>query len=52
MFGDTVPSPGLAIKFTAEDRGQKEFGQGLIFRTSGNQKIYVVDVDRPEDDIS
>lgn len=48
-FGDTVPSPGKAISFTQEDAWQKKFSKGVIFRSSGNQKIYVADVDNSAD---
>lgn len=48
-MGDTVPSPGKAIPFTAEDAGQKKFSKGVIFKSPGKQTIYVSDV---SDDIS
>lgn len=50
-FGDTIPSPGKAIAFTTEDAWQKKFSKGVIFRSSGKQKIYVADVDNPTDTI-
>jgi hypothetical protein len=48
-FGDTVPSPGKSITFTAEDAGQKKFSKGVVFRSTGKQKIYVADVDHSSD---
>jgi hypothetical protein len=48
-FGDTVPSPGKSIAFTQEDAGQKKFSKGVVFRSTGKQKIYVADVDHSSD---
>ncbi len=48
-FGDTIPSPGKSIAFTAEDAGQKKFSKGVVFRSTGKQKIYVADVDSSSD---
>jgi hypothetical protein len=48
-FGDTIPSPGKSIAFTQEDAGQKKFSKGIVFRSTGKQKIYVVDVSSSSD---
>ncbi len=39
--GDIVPSPGKAISFTANDKWEKKFSKGVIFKKSGKQKIEV-----------
>ena len=33
-IGDTVPSPGKTITFTADMNGEKTFSKGLIFKKS------------------
>ena len=43
-IGDTVPSPGKTITFTADMNGEKTFSKGLIFKKSGKQKLYVSDI--------
>lgn len=43
-IGDTVPSPGKTIAFTADMNGEKTFSKGLIFKKSGKQKLYVSDI--------
>jgi hypothetical protein len=48
-FWDTVPMPGKSISFSAEDNGEKKFSKWVIFKSTGKQKVSVVDV---IDDIS
>ncbi len=48
-FWDTVPMPWKSIAFTAEDNGEKKFSKWVIFKSTGKQKVSVVDV---TDDIS
>lgn len=48
-FGDVIPSQGKSITFSAEDKWQKVFSKGVIFKTPGKQEILVMDVsDSPE----
>jgi len=48
-FWDTVPSPSKSISFTAEDMGEKKFSKGVVFRSTGRQKIYVADINNSSD---
>jgi hypothetical protein len=43
-FWDTIPSPGKAIAFTAENNGEIKFSKGITFKSAGKQKVYVYDV--------
>ncbi len=41
---DTIPAPGKAVTFTADENGEKKISKGFIFKKSGKQKIFVYDV--------
>jgi phosphotransferase system HPr-like phosphotransfer protein len=43
-IGDIYPAPGKTVTFMPDDKGEKKFSKGLIFKKSGKQKIFVSDV--------